>query len=67
MSNILEQLELQNRFIFETQLPESPDFYIDYDTVNEKLEILRKDSISYLSDALNSVERKDIENIGGIV
>ena len=67
MSNILEQLELQNRFIFETQLPESPDFNIDYDTVNEKLEILRKDSISYLSDALNSVERNDIENIGGIV
>lgn len=56
MSNILEQLGLQNRFIFEKLLPDQPDFSINYVMVNHKLEILRNASIHYLSNALHSVD-----------
>lgn len=67
MTNILTQLDLQNRFVFENQLPQSADLFVDYDTVNEKIKLLRNDSISYLSNAINSVESDNNDQIGGVI
>lgn len=58
MNSILEKVGLQNRFIFENELCDSLDFGIDYSKINEKIEILRKDSLSYLENALKSVDGK---------
>ena len=67
MTNILTQLDLQNRFVFENQLPQSADLFVDYDTVNEKIKLLRNDSLSYLSNAINSVETDNCNQTGGVI
>lgn len=58
MNSILEKVGLQNRFIFENELHDSLDYEIDYSKINEQIEKLRKDSLSYLENAIKSVDGK---------
>lgn len=59
MTNILQLVGLENRFIYEKNLPAEFDFNIDYDTVNSKISEFREDSLHYLKEALDSVKENE--------
>ncbi len=61
MTNILQLVGLENRFIYEKNLPAEFDFNIDYDTVNSTISEFREDSLHYLKRSFGQCkgERKN--------
>lgn len=60
MDNILNLVRLENRFIFEHDLHSDLDFDIDFKKINEYVSLLRNESLSYLSNTLNSVSENSV-------
>lgn len=59
MSSILEILNLSDRFIYEDDMKNDLNFDIDYYSVNIIIKNLRKDSLDYLKNALDSVNNQE--------